>query len=30
MRDLSHMDEDSYQMAFKQEPSVVKTEQHTF
>lgn len=30
MRDLTHMDEDSYQMAFKQEPSVVKTEQHTF
>lgn len=29
MRDLTHMDEDSYQMAFKQEPNV-KTEQHTF
>lgn len=29
MRDMTHMDEDSYQMAFKQEPNV-KTEQHTF
>lgn len=30
MRDLTHMDDDSYEVSFKEEPHVVKTEQHSF
>lgn len=30
MRDVAHLDDEPYQIAFKQEPNVVKTEQHTF